>query len=430
MLFKNINFLDENFHVQENQFVGIKDRKIAYIGSERPAENYGEEYDGKGKILLPGFYNAHSHSPMTLLRGYGENLSLADWLNTRIFPFEDKLNGHDVYYATLLAAAEMLRFGIVSTSDMYYFCQDMSEALLLSGVKCNLSRGTTCFDDSNYWDLAAAKETQAVFEQYHRAGDGRILIDVSLHAEYTSNPQIARNISEHCQKLGAIMHIHLSETQSEVQQCKERHQGLTPPQYFAQIGLLDNPVLAAHCVWLEGDDFDLLAEKKASIATCPKSNLKLASGIADIVKIKQKGINLALGTDSVASNNNLNMLEEMKLFALLHKGSQQDPTLITPQEAWQAATLAGAKAQGRDNCGLIKLGYQADLQVWEVSAPYWQPVHNLLNNSLYSACGTDVVLTMVDGQVLYQNGEYKTIDLEKVYFEVEKSRQRILSELK
>ncbi len=430
MLFKNISFLDESFKIQENQFVGVKEDKIAYTGSEKPQENYGEEYDGRNKLLLPGFYNAHSHSPMTLMRGYGENLSLADWLNTKIFPFEDKLNSQDVYYATLLAAAEMLRFGIVSTSDMYYFCQDIAEAMLASGVKCNLSRAVTCFDDSDYWDLQAAKEAQALFEDYHRAGNGRILIDASLHAEYTSNPQIARNISEHCKKLGIIMHIHLSETQSEVEQCKERHNGLTPPQYFAQVGLLDNPVLAAHCVWLEGDDFDLLAEKKVSIATCPKSNLKLASGAADVVKIKQKGINLALGTDSVASNNNLNMVEEMKFFSLLHKGIKHDPVLITPEEVWQAATLAGAKAQGRTDCGLIKVGCQADLQVWDTSASYCQPTHSLLNNSIYSSCGTDVILTMVDGKVLYQNGEYTTLDLEKIYFEVEKSRTRILNELK
>ena len=246
---------------------------------QAPQDTENEEiYQGQGKLLMPGFINAHSHAPMTLLRGYGENMCLADWLTKRIFPFEDKLQGKDVYYATLLSIAEMIRFGITSTSDMYYFCEDMVKAIDQGGIKCNLSRGTSCFDNSSFYDLPAYKEAKALYQTYHGSSNGRILIDMSLHAEYTSSERVAREISEFTKEMGAAMHVHLSETKDEHEQCKERHNGMTPAQYFYHVGLLDNRTNAAHCVYLEGEDFDIFKEKGVTVATCPKSNLKLASG--------------------------------------------------------------------------------------------------------------------------------------------------------
>lgn len=428
MLFKNISILDENFTIKTNMYVGTKDSKIDYVGEKMPSQDYGEVYLGENKLLMSGFFNTHSHSPMTLLRGYGENLSLSDWLNTRIFPFEDKLQGQDVYYGTLLAICEMIRFGIVSNSDMYYFCDDMVKAFDEGGMKVNISRGTTCFDDSSYYKLPAYHEAKEIFEKYHQSSDGRIKIDISLHGEYTSSEKVALEISEFCKSLNTIMHIHMSETYEEQEQCKQRH-GMTPAQYFNKIGLFDNPTLAAHCVHLEGEDFDILKEKGVSVATCPKSNLKLASGFCNVPKLLNMGINTTLGTDSVASNNNLNMLEEIKTLALIHKGFYNNPTLITPKKALEIATVNGAKAQGRNNCALIKENYQADIIVLDLASPYMYPAHDLTSNLIYSACGTDVALTMVDGKVLYKDGEYKTIDLEKVIFEVTRSKERILKEL-
>lgn len=431
MLFKNIALLDENFDAQEGMYVGIKDKKIDYIGREAPRDGseYGEVYDGKEKLLMSGFFNSHAHTPMTLLRGYAENMKLQDWLTQRIFPFEDKLTGKDVYHAMLLGIAESLRFGIVSTTDMYYFCDEMAEAVLESGAKNNIGRGLTCFGDDELKDLTAWKESRDLFEHYDKAGDGRILVDMSLHAEYTSNPKIVRQFAEYTKEIGTRMHVHLSETKSEHEECKVKHGGKTPSAYFNELGLFDSKTTAAHCVWLEEADFEILAEKGVTAATCPVSNLKLASGICDVPKLLRYGIPVAIGTDSVSSNNSLNFMEEIKFFALIHKERQGDPTVITPKEAIYAATRAGALGQGRTDTGMLKEGSCADLIVLDLSGPNMHPVHNQINNIVYSASGSDVILTMVDGKVLYRDGRYLTIDLEKVKFEAEKSKDRILSDL-
>ncbi|MDD4122188.1 MAG: amidohydrolase family protein, partial [Eubacteriales bacterium] len=188
MLFKNITILDENFIARKNMYVGIKDDTIDYIDKVEPESDYGDSYDGKGKLLMSGFFNAHAHTPMTLLRGYAENLSLQDWLTKKIFPFEDKLNGNAVSAGTLLGIAESLKFGIVSTSDMYYFCDDMAKAVLESGVKNNLSRGVVNFSEDDIDLLPGFQETKHLFETFHNEGNGRLKVDISLHAEYTSNP--------------------------------------------------------------------------------------------------------------------------------------------------------------------------------------------------------------------------------------------------
>lgn len=430
MLFKNITILDEKFIAKDNMFVGIKGDTIDYIGSDEPIEDYGESYDGKGKALMSGFFNAHTHTPMTLMRGYGENLALQDWLNNKIFPFEDKLDKDAVYYGTLLGIAESLKFGIVSSTDMYNFCDDMAKAILESGTKNNLGRGVINFTDQNIYTMPGFIETKNLFDTYHNAGDGKLKIDVSLHAEYTSNPDTARKLAEYAKEIGANMHVHVSETQAEHEECKQRHNGLTPAQYLNSMGIFNTKTTAAHCVWVENQDIEIFAEKGVTVASCPISNIKLASGICNIPLLLEKGINVAIGTDSVASNNSLNFIEEIKFFALLNKDKQCNAKLITPQEALYASTFAGAKSQGRNNCGKFAIGYKADLIVVDLMQPNMRPIHNLANNMVYSASGNDILLTMVDGRVLYKNGEYLTIDIEKTIFETEKATRRILKNLK
>lgn len=377
-----------------------------------------------------GFYNAHAHTPMTLMRGYGENLPLQSWLHDRIFPFEGKLDEDAIYYGMMLGIAESLRFGIVSTTDMYYFCDIMAKAILESGVKNNLGRGITNFTDQDIYDLPGFKETKSLYMEYHNAGNGKIKVDVSLHAEYTSNPKTVSQLAEYAHSIGANMHVHVSETQAEHEECKKRHGGMTPVKYLNSLGLFDTKTTAAHCVWVEEEDIDILSEKGVTVASCPVSNLKLASGVCNVPLLLEKGVNVAIGTDSVASNNSLNFIEEMKFFALANKGSQLDPTLITPKEALRAATLAGAKSQGREDCGRLEKGYKADLIVVDISNPHMHPVHNLNNNIVYSASGSDVLLTMVDGKVLYKDGEFLTIDIEKVIYGAQKATNRIIGELK
>lgn len=428
MLFRNITMIDENFQVQEGVYVGIEEDRITYISKEKPKADFGRLYEGKGKLLMSGFINTHAHSPMTLMRGYGENLALQDWLNQKIFPFEDKLTGDAVYWGTLIAMAESIRFGIVSTTDMYYFSEDMLRAVCESGTKNNISRSITCFDDSDLWDLQGAKEMKALYEAWHNAEDGRIKVDMSIHGEYTSTPKVVRQMAEYTASIGANMHVHLSETKSEHEECKERH-GMTPAAYFNKLGLFDTPATAAHCVWLEGEDFDILKEKGVTAASNPVSNMKLASGICNVPALLEKGINVALGTDSVASNNSLNMIEEMKCLAIAAKVRGGDPTAVTPVQALKAATLSGAVAQGRKDCGCIREGNKADLIVLDISGPHMHPIHDVLNNVVYSASGSDVVLTMADGRILYENGTYTTIDIEKVIYQANRATKEILGAL-
>jgi 5-methylthioadenosine/S-adenosylhomocysteine deaminase len=430
VLFKNITAMNADFIPEAGKFVGIKGDRIDYIGDRMPDEDFGEHYDGKDRLLMPAFFNAHSHLPMTLLRGYGENMALQDWLNTRIFPFENRLTGEDIYQGTLLGLAEMIRFGIVSTTDMYYHGEEMCRAILESGAKCNLSVGTVCFDDSDYRTLPSYRAAKSLFENYQDANGQSLKIDLSIHGEYTSTPKVVSQLADYAEESGMRVQVHVSESKEEHEGCKTRRCGMTPVQYLADLGLLGKKTTAAHCVWLEGEDSAILAEKGVSVATCPKSNLKLASGLCDVPGLMSKGINVAIGTDGSASNNNLNMLEEIKFFSLIHKGHTLDPKVITPAEALKAATRNGALSQGREDSGIIREGFKADLIVLKTDEPYMRPIHSLTNNLVYSAVGTDVCLTMANGKVLYKDGLYLTIDIEKVIFSAEQIKERILNELK
>lgn len=429
MLFCNITILNERLEIEKNRYVLIKGDRIAYIGSEKPEGGYSRQYDGTGKLLMSGFFNGHGHSPMSLMRGYGENMVLRDWLFGKIFPFEAKLSGEAVYWGTMLAMAESLRYGIVSTSDMYYFCDDMARAVIESGAKSNISRSITNPMGEDVAKLESINEMKCFYDSFHNAAGGRIKVDMSLHAEYTSNPETAMALAEYASSLDeTVMHIHVSETKTEHDECIERH-GLTPAAYLEKMGLFDVPAIAAHCVYSDDNDLDIFKVKGVTVATNPVSNMKLASGICNVRKIIDKGINLSIGTDSVASNNSLDFMEEMKVMTIGCKAFTGDPTAVRPVDALRAATYGGAKAQGRLDCGLLKEGCKADLIVVDISQANMHPVHNLINNLVYSGSGKDVVLTMVDGKVLYDNGEYTTIDIEKTICQAEMSTQKILERL-
>ncbi len=429
MLFKNITIVNEQMQIQRNMYVATEGDIISYIGDKPPMEHFGDETDGKNRLLMPGFFNCHAHSPMTLLRGYGENLNLQDWLTKKIFPFEAKLDAEKVYWGMMLAIAESVRFGIASTTDMYYFCEDMARAILETGVKNNIGRGVTNFVGGDLWTLDSGKESRALFEQFHGAGEGKVRIDMSLHAEYTSDERTVRQLAEYAAEVGCNVHVHVSETQREHEECKQRHGGRTPTAYLNDCGFFDISATAAHCVWLEDEDFDILKQKKVTVACNPISNIKLSSGTCNVPKLFDKGINVALGTDGVASNNSLNYMEDMKFFALLPKGIHNRLTSVSPEEVLTVATRNGAISQGRFDTGILKVGYKADLIMLDIGGPSMHPAHDLISNVVLAASGSDVVMTMVDGKVLYRNGEFLTLDLEKVIYQAEKSVQDILNAL-
>lgn len=431
MLFNDITILDEDFKAREHQWVGIEGDSITYIGDSAPedADKYGEAYDGKGKLLMPAMYNAHSHAPMTLLRGYAENLPLQAWLEQKCWPFEGKMNGDDNYWATLLAGAEMARYGTVSFSDMYYFSPERAKAVDELGIKANLCTSPLAFEPKPIQEYPVFAEMEDGIKNIDGTADGRIKFEGCIHAEYTNNDITAKSVFDWAHENNTRVHVHVSETKSEVEDCRGRHDGKSPVQWLDSLGAFDTPAIAAHCVWVDDDDIAIMAKKGVTVAHNPASNMKLASGFAPIAKMIEAGVNVALGTDGMASNNNHDMFQDMYLMAMLPKGNQLDPTLITPQQALFAATRAGALAQGREDCGLVKEGFKADLCVLDVSGPSWCPCNDLPTNVVYAGHGSDVVLTLCDGRVVYREGTWPTIDIETTKAEVAERTIRIQKEL-
>ncbi|MDR2486856.1 MAG: amidohydrolase [Clostridiales Family XIII bacterium] len=437
ILFKRVDMLDPVEGGRRDVSVAVRDGRIAWVGEDGTAPQGAADstrvIDGRGRLLIPGFYNIHAHSPMTFMRGYGENLVLQDWLTSRIFPFEDRLDADAVFWGTQLALAESFRFGIVSSSEMYFHSHDMARAIDAAGAKANLARCLVAAEgDPPMKSMPSWQEAERLREEWQGAGDGRIVVDASLHAEFTATDRLACALAEDAAEKGLRMQVHASETRREHDECKARHGGRTPIAWMAECGLLDVPTTAAHCVHVETGDIEMMAEKGVTVAANPVSNLKLASGIADIPAFLQAGVHVGIGTDGAASNNRLNLYEDMKYLALLGKAHRQDPTAVTPMEAFFAATRAGALAQGREDCGRICEGFRADLVLLDTTGPSWSPIFEMANAFAYAGSGSDVCLTMVDGRIVFEGGgrqaeDWKTIDLARVRAETGDAVRCILS---
>ena len=421
ILFSNVTCvtMDAQMHVYPNAFVGVTGGKISHVGLSAPAEKPAKIIDGTGMVLMPGLINCHTHLAMSILRGYADGHDLQTWLNDYIFPREDRLDGRAVKAATLLAIAECLRFGTTSVSDMYYFCDEVAQAVDESGIKANIARGTTLFaDEFDVETYTPCVELMELHKKWHGHDGGRIRIEASIHGEYTSDYRLWDALSEYAINNGLGMHIHLSETKSEHEGCIERN-GLTPAQVLDCHHVFDARTTAAHCVWLDDEDRRLLAARHATCVHNPVSNLKLGSGCADVRAMIRAGMNVALGTDGDSSNNNLDMFEEMKAAALTANALHRDPGALPASAVLTMATVCGAKAQGREaECGQIRVGLDADLILLNFAQPHLIPCHDVLSNLVFSARGSDVVMTMVRGRILYMNGEFTTIDMNAVMREL------------
>lgn len=396
--------------------VGIKDGKTVFVG--RDEAEAASVIDAAGRLVMPGLINAHAHTAMCVMRGYADDYSLKSWLYDKVFPVEARLDERAIVAGAVLGMAEMLRFGTTSFSDMY-FCQPaVAKAAERIGIKANLCNAVLALGDSYVFEKdRAVIETEELLKEY--GAKGPIRADVSIHAEYTSPPEIWRRVHAWAKETGVVTHIHLSETKSEHEECIARR-GMTPAAAFAANGVMDTPVLFAHGVWLSGDDMRLIAERSASVSHCPVSNLKLGSGVADVHAMIGNGVNVCLGTDGVCSNNSLDLFEEIKLAALLAKGKNLDPTALPAYEALKMATVNGAKAQGREGeTGVIAPGYDADIIMINTDAPHLRPIYDPISAAAYSVQGADVAMTMVMGRVLYKDGEWLTLDVEKAVREVE-----------
>lgn len=433
MIFANIKLLDENFKVLENMFLQTREDKIAYIGTTMPEKTSADEevYDGKGKFLMNGFYNTHCHVPMTILRGYGEGLSLQDWLFTKIFPFEAKLTPEDVYWTTKLGAMELISSGCASISDMYFHIESEAKALEESGIKANICNGVTSFDPNE--DLAGNRgwnETWSLLDSVKNGKfSSRIKVDMGLHAEYTNNERVAKLIAEGAKNAGLGIHAHLSETAKEQAECAERHNGQTPAQFMKAAGVMDCPAQFAHCVYVTEEDEEILKKAGSFLIHNPSSNLKLGSGIAPVKRWVEKGLKVCIGTDGASSNNNLDMMEEIHIAALLCRGATKDANAVSAAEIVKMATVNGALAQGRKDCGAVKVGNKADIIVFDLMKPNLQPDFDTLANVVFSAQSSDIVMNMIDGRVVYRDGNFAFINKEEVYREVNERLSRILKEL-
>ncbi len=397
--------------------VAVEKGKIALVG-DCAGFMANEVISLDNCLLMPAFVNAHTHLPMTLFRGAADDMPLLVWLETRIWPMEDKLTAKDSLIAARLACAEMIRSGVSAFNDMYFFTDTFIEAVCESGLRGALCRAITSGENDFRVD-----EAIALYERWHGAENGRISISFGPHAEYTCSKETLMRTRDEAYKRGALFHIHCSESQEEHAQCIERH-GATPVAWFEELGLLCERTLLAHCVQVTDDDIGLIASRGASVLHNPQSNLKLGSGIAPVPKMLKAGVNVALGTDGAASNNNLDMFEEMRLAATLHKGVLRDPLAVPADTALKTASVNGAKALNM-GCKAIAKGEAADLVAISLEHPHMNPINDALKNVVYSAGMGDVMMNMTDGKILYYKGEYKTLDIERIKFEANEIAKRV-----
>ncbi|WP_297463899.1 amidohydrolase family protein [Thermococcus sp.] len=410
----------ENFEVVEADVL-IEGNRIVRVGKNitEPADTV---IDAKGKVVSPAFINLHTHSPMGLFRGLADDLPLMDWLQNHIWPREAKLTREYTKVGAYLGALEMIKSGTGTFLDMYFFMDGVAEVTLESGLRGYLSYGMIDLGDPEKTGKEI-REALRTMEFIEKLGSDRVHFVFGPHAPYTCSIALLKEVRRLASEHGKLITIHVSETMAEIGQITERY-GKSPVVLLDDIGFFGRDVIIAHGVWLDSRDIQILAREGVTVAHNPASNMKLASGVMPLQKLLNAGVNVGLGTDGAASNNNLDMLEEMKLAALLHKVHNLDPTVADAKTVFRMATLNGAKALGI-KAGVIKEGYLADLAIINFNQPHLRPINNVISHLVYSANGNDVETTIVDGKVLMLDREVLTLDEEKILVEAEKTIERL-----
>ncbi|MDR1734964.1 MAG: amidohydrolase [Oscillospiraceae bacterium] len=402
--------------------VVTEDGRIAEILPAGTAQACESTISAADKLLLPGFVNAHTHAYMTLLRGRGDDLPFMDWLFGRILPMEDKLTPEDAYWGTQLALLEMLRTGTTCYNDMYIHAAANGQAAKDAGMRAVLSKGLVgdaADDPGGLERLQTATDEMRLF-----ADCDRLSFRLAPHAPYTCAPGYLQTVAAAAKELGVGIHTHLCESKAEIAQIREKY-NCTPFEMFAESGIFDSPTVAAHCVYMTESDMDIAVQHGVAVASNPVSNLKLGNGIAPIARMLEKGIIVSLGTDGAASNNALNMIRELGYLALLQKGVTGQPEVLPAAKAIEIATIGGAAALGMaDRIGSIEVGKAADLTLIDLSDAHMQPAGNIPASLAYAAGGSEVVCSMVGGRVLYQDGDYKTLDEQRIRYECQVIAER------
>ena len=397
--------------------------KIAAIGEVPEDFRPGKVIDGKNHLAVPGFVNAHTHASMTLLRSYADDMALMDWLNNMIWPAEAKMDEEDIYWGAMLAMVEMVRSGTTTFADMYGpYMNRVAEATMDAGIRGVLCRGIIGVAPDGEKKL---QENVELYKEFHGADNGRISVMFGPHAPYTCPPDFLKKVAKAAQELGAGIHIHMHETKTEVEDSLKQY-GKRPFAWVAETGLFDgNLNLAAHCVHLDDEDIAIMKKYKIAAAHNPGSNMKLASGVAPVTRLLKEGVVTALGTDGASSNNNLDMLEEVNLAAMLHKVNEYDPLAVPAFDALKMGTEYGAKALGIDNLGRLEAGAKADITLWDMNSAAWFPRNNLVSLLVYAANSSSVDTVICDGQVIMENRELKTLDEERIFFEAQRCAERL-----
>lgn len=415
---------DADDTIIERGFIVADDGRIAAVGPGRPDVTAEEVIDAAGCVVIPGFVNAHTHLAMTLMRGFADDMRVREWLEQKIWPTEERLQPGDVYWGAMLGIAEMLRSGTTCFNDMYWAFEETTRAALEAGIRARPSGVLIGMLPRAEDDLKKAIE---FVREYKSAGDGRIIPMFGPHAPYTCPDHMLTKVLDAARELDVGIHIHVSETRDEVQGSLAEH-GKTPAQRLRDLGIFDVHVLAPHVVYPTDEDVSILADHGVGVAHCPGSNMKLASGIAPVPRMRERGVTVGIGTDGACSNNNLDMLEEVRLAALLHKVNSDDPTVINAYEALAMGTRESARALGIfDRVGSLEPGKRADIVIFDLRAPHLNPVHNPVSQIVYAARASDVKATIVDGQVLMLDGRLTTLDEEEVVSKANERADRLIN---
>jgi len=385
----------------------VDDNKILYVGTPKNSDIvWDKEIDCEKNLLMPGFKNVHTHSGMTAFRSLADDLNLQDWLNNMIFPREAVMTGEDVYWLTKLAILEYLTTGVTLIADMYLTPETISDACAEMGMRCELVSGLNKFGPT----------VDVMEERYNKLNEGNPLVGfkMGVHAEYTCEKALLEEVSKLIHKYKAPLYVHMSETSTEVNGCKERY-GMSPVAFFDSLGLWDFGGSIYHGVWVDDNDMEILKKRNISVISNPGSNTKLASGIAPISKYLEKGILVGLGTDGPSSNNCLDMFREMFLVTGLAKLREMDPKAVSADEVLKMACVNGAVSLNHEDCCNLSEGKLADIIMIDLNQPNMQPILNIPKNIVYSGSKSNIKMTMIDGKILYMNGEYIGVNVREIY---------------
>ena len=413
--------MNERMETLFGAYLGITEGKISYIGKKAPEEQPATIVDGTGMVAIPGLINCHTHLATTALRSFLDDAPSSEMLE-QLLQKEAKMDNRCAKASALLGIAECLRFGITSVSDLYYYPDAVAEAAAETGIKANVALSAYRFvDSSEEFDFETdpqCKEVCRVADKWHGYDNGRIRVDAGIYAEYTSNYQLWEGLADYALEKGLGMQLHLAQTEEEVESCLDRS-GLGPAELLGCHRVLNVPVTAAGCNRLTEEDRAILGKKKVTAAVTPLADAKAGLNAAAISNCVKAGMNVALGTGGAVECGNLDMFEVMRAAALSERVAGGDAAKMPASAVLMMATVCGARAQRRaENTGMLKEGMDADIVLVDFSAPHLMPCHNVLSGLVFGAKGGDVAMTMVRGQILYQNGQFPTIDLKAVVEEL------------